>query len=52
MEDEEEVAEPFKVFVSRIPLHWTEQLFEEHFVTLAFGRGKTSGTIHFISWHW
>ena len=40
MEDEEEVAEPFKVFVSRIPLHWTEQLFEEHFVTLAFGRVK------------
>ena len=32
--------EPYKVYVSRIPLHWTEGLLYEHFVTLAFGNVK------------
>lgn len=32
--------EPYRVYVSRIPLHWSEELFYEHFVTLAFGDVK------------
>lgn len=36
----DEIKEPYKVYVSRIPLHWGEDLFYEHFVTLAFGKVK------------
>ena len=38
--DDEANEEPYKVYVSRIPLHWTEGLLYQHFVTLAFGKVK------------
>lgn len=40
MAEKGDSANEYKVFVSRIPSKWSEQLFLEHFVTLGFGKIK------------